>query len=237
MKRLLVPFVALLLAANAPGEQVADLLDAGKDAEALAAVEEAAEAGDADAIAMLGSFYEEGRFVEQDAGRAAALFRSAAEKGHANAQWRLGVMIDEGRADGTLAEALSLFRQSSEQGNSDAMTSLAVMYAGGRGVTQDFAEARKYYAMAAKNGNSNGLKGLGVLYYGGEGVAADQVEAMAYWLVALTAGNQASSGYYQAVSQSFDDHELHAVINRANELAEEYGYPGGFTPWNVSDEG
>ncbi|MEZ5692631.1 MAG: tetratricopeptide repeat protein [Altererythrobacter sp.] len=144
-------------------------------------------------------------------------------------------MIDEGTTPGTIEESVELFA-SAAQGSLHAMTSLAVMYASGRGVPQDFGQAHTYYEMAARKGNPHGMQGLGVLYFNGEGVTTDRIEAMAFWLVALTAGNETASGYYQQTSHTYDDAEMHAVIERANELAEEFGYPGGFTPWNVSDE-
>ena len=89
--------------------------------------------------------------------------------------------------------------------------------------------------MAAREGNPHALQGIGVIYFNGEGVAADTVEGMAYWLVALSLGNETASAHYQRESTSMSDAQMHAVIARANAIAQEYALDLQFTPWENAE--
>ena len=79
MRRLLIGIAGLLLIAASPVEEADRLIHQGKGKEALAIVEKAAGAGDAEAIDYLGGLYDVGKAVEQDLARAASLYRRAAE--------------------------------------------------------------------------------------------------------------------------------------------------------------
>lgn len=236
MNRIWLAALALLLIANTPKEQAMDLIEQGKEADAFALIEKSANRGDAESIAYLAWFYDNGRHVEQDIARASTLYRKAAEQGDSYAQWRLGVLMDEGLTEGSVEQAVELFRQAVAQGSTNAMTSLAVMHATGRGVAKDYAATRRYYQMAAENGNPHALQGLGVLYMNGEGVEKSRVEAMAHWLLALSLGSETASGYYQLVSKQIDDAEMHAIFKRANALSEQYGYENRFEAWDGAED-
>lgn len=231
MQRLLIAVAAMLLLANSPREDALALIEQGKMGEAIELIRQAADAGDVEAMSFLGMSYENGRDVEADPVKAVEYYSKAATRGDAYAQWRLGVLIDTEKTEGTAEQAVELFRKAADQGNADAMASLAVMYAAGKGIGQDFGEARRHYELAARKGNARGLQGLGVLYLNGEGVPQSKVEALAHWLVALSAGNLVASANFQRVVYGLSDEELHAVNQRANQIAADYGYETRFTPW------
>jgi uncharacterized protein len=65
-------------------------------AEALAACEEAAKAGDAEAEYELGEFYYDGKNTPQDFNKALSYFEKASLQGHAMAQFQLGTMFFKG---------------------------------------------------------------------------------------------------------------------------------------------
>ena len=222
---------ALMLACaplSAASERVDALLETGMDAQAFAAAQDGAAAGDAELTGYLGWFYDNGRHVARDRARAAQLFRQAADGGDAYSQWRLAVMIDEGLAPGTLGEAVALFRRSAAQKNSDGMVGLAVMHATGRGVARDFDATMRYYQAAARMGNAHGLQGIGVLYANGEGVAQDLGEAVAFWLVASAAGDESSDELLAEFMPRIDGAAADTLLARADAIARSYNIGARF---------
>jgi hypothetical protein len=219
---LLLPLLAFLAMAAGPAEEAERLIGAGQEREAFALVERAAAVNDPGAIDFLAWFYDEGRVVAQDRGRAAALYRRAAERGHANAQWRLGVMLDRGegvRADP--AEAARWFRRAMAQNLGRAHTSLAVMYANGRGMPQDYGEAMRHYRAGAELGEPHGFFGIGVLHLQGEGVRRDPGEAFAWFAVAASLGFESAQ---EAMDEAdLDEPAIIRAIARANAIVRETG--------------
>ncbi len=71
--------------------------EAGAETPDFATVQAAAEQGNADAQALLGEMYEQGRGVKQDYRQAIAWYTKAAEQGHTRAQVNLAVMYYHGR--------------------------------------------------------------------------------------------------------------------------------------------
>ena len=65
-------------------------------AEALAACEAAAKAGDAEAEYELGEYYYDGKNTARDLDKALSYFEQASLKGHAMAQFQLGTMFFKG---------------------------------------------------------------------------------------------------------------------------------------------
>lgn len=212
---------AVALIGNTPAE-VDDLMASGSEAQAFAAAEAGADAGDAELTGYLGWFYDNGRFVPRDAARAAELYRAGAEKGDAFSQWRLAVMIDEGTVVGSLEEAVALFRSAAAQRNSDGMVGLAVMHATGRGTERDFEATMRYYQAAARLGNPHGLQGIGVLYANGEGVTRDMDEAVAYWIVASAAGDATSDELLAKFMPQGEAQIADRVVERADRIARSY---------------
>jgi TPR repeat protein len=111
------------------------------------------EQGNADAQAVLGLVYYEGRVVPQDYAAAAMWYRKAAEQGHAEAQIQLGVLYHDGEGvPQDDAAAVRWFRKATEQSNARAQFLLGIMYLQGTGVPQDYVLAHMWLNLAGAAG-------------------------------------------------------------------------------------
>ena len=135
--------------------------------------------GHADAQALVGRMYADGRGVRQDNTEAVRWFRHAAEQGHDLAQAELGfrhlLEIAVPRDD---IEAARWVRWVAERGNDFAQDRLGVIYDEGKGVTQDYAEAVRWFRRAAEQGNARAQHALGKMHGQGKGVPQDYAEAV-----------------------------------------------------------
>lgn len=112
-----------------------------------------AEAGDSEAIFLMGTAYDEGLATTPDAGQAAAWFRRAADRGHILAQHNLGNAYADGRGVAQdEAAAINWWRKAADRGDTVPQFRLAQMYEQGRGTGQDLAKARQWYQRAAARG-------------------------------------------------------------------------------------
>jgi len=129
----------------------------------LAALQKAAEQGDAHAQGLLGAVYYYGHGVPRDDVRAAQWLQKAAEQGLAEAQAVLGVMYHFGRGvPKDEAKALQWSLKAAEQGDARAQAQLGRMYRFGQGVPKDEAKAVQWLQKAAEQGYfpaQNMLKG------------------------------------------------------------------------------
>lgn len=156
----------------------------------IAAIIEAAEAGDVSAQFRLGMAYAKGEGVPKDGVEAAIWFRRAAEQGHAAAQYSLGVMYDKGRGvPQDYAVAAKWYGRASEQGHISAQYNLGIMYGNGQGVPQDYAEAVKWFRRAAEQGDASAQFNLGVMYDNGRGVPQDDAAAAKWYRRAAEQGD------------------------------------------------
>ncbi len=222
MRLILLPCLALLLAAVSPAaERARELLDRGEDQAAFELIEAAAP-GDADALDYLAWFYDQGRYVPQDRPRAASLYRQAAERGQPHAQWRLGVMLDLGEGvDEDPGEAVIWLRRAAAQDHPEGHASLAVMHATGRGVDVDYDAAMRHYLRSAELGSSGGFFGVGVLHALGQGVREDPVEAAAWFLIALILDDDRADGALEDLALAGDETER--AVARGNVILERLG--------------
>lgn len=109
--------------AYASARKGAQAFQRGKYEEALKHLNPAAEAGDADAMYVLGRMYASGRGVVKDEKMATVYFAKAAELGNAGAQQSLGqaLMLGEG-IEQDMVDALKWFILSARAGNKDAIS-------------------------------------------------------------------------------------------------------------------
>jgi len=114
--------VGALHAAHATALKGTQAFQRGKYEEALKYLKPAADAGDADAMYVLGQMYASGRGVKKDEKLATDYFLKSAELGNAAAQQSLGsaLMLGEG-IDQDMVEALKWFIISARAGNKDAI--------------------------------------------------------------------------------------------------------------------
>ena len=116
-----------------------------------------ADAGNAEAMYMLGDCYCYGWGVDEDEAQAVVWYRKAAEAGNAHAMYRLGNCYYRGSgvdADDTLAVAW--YRKAAEAGNAGAMYELGNCYYYGWGVDADYTQAAEWYQKAVKAGSAYG---------------------------------------------------------------------------------
>jgi TPR repeat protein/uncharacterized RDD family membrane protein YckC len=155
-----------------------------------AALQKAANQGDAAAQNNLGLHYEIGWGVPKDLGKAAELYQKAADQGNARAQTNLGSLYQSGQGvPKDLKKAADLYQKAADQGNADAQTNLGSLYQSGQGVPKDLEKAADLYQKAANQGNAFGQNNLGWLYESGQGVPKDLKKAADLYQKAANQGD------------------------------------------------
>lgn len=112
-----------------------------------------AEAGELEAMFLMGTAYDEALGRPEDATVAVEWYRRAAEIGHVLAQHNLGNVYVEGRGvPQSDSLAVVWWRRAAAQGDAIPQYRLGTMYAEGRGVMQDLDSARVWYRRASERG-------------------------------------------------------------------------------------
>jgi hypothetical protein len=146
-----------------------------------------AEQGYAQAQALLGVKYLEGKDVPRDYVEGVKWLKKSAEQGYARAVHDLGGIYYYGYgAPVDYIEAAKWYRKSVELGNLRAQNSLGYMYSKGEGVPQDYVEALKWYRKSAEEGDCDAQYELGIMYDQGHGVPQDYVEAYKWYILAIS---------------------------------------------------
>ncbi len=144
-------------------------------------VRKRAKAGDAEAMFLLGSAYDEGLGVEADPVKVVYWYRKAVEKGNAPAMNNLAWMYYEGRGvPQDYDKAVYWFSKAAEKGEADAMFNLGLMYQSGLGVARDYEKAVYWFSKAGEKGYIGAIISLGMMYENGLGVARDYKKAV-HW--------------------------------------------------------
>ena len=125
-----------------------------------------ADAGNALAIAIIGTAYATGNGISQDYHKANEYWLKAINHPQWNTisadfrgevYYNLGVSYGHGlgfRQD--YHKAVEYYRKATDLGYAKAMTNLGASYAGGNGVRQDYRKAKEYFGMACDNGDQDG---------------------------------------------------------------------------------
>lgn len=153
------------------------------DKSTIPVLEQAAEAGDAEAQFKLGALYANGKGVAQDSKTAVKWLRKSAKQGWSAAQTLLGWCYAGGNGvSQNLADALEWYSAAAEQGDTDAMCSLADIYSSGHpGIEQNTQAMLTWYETAANLGHPKAQYMLGKLLSAGELVPRND-EAAFQWL-------------------------------------------------------
>lgn len=168
------------------GLEAFDAEDYGK---ALELLQQAADAGHAEAWTAIGFQYDMGLGVEQDYGKAIGYYQKAADLGDALGLTNIGYSYYFGTGvEQDYGKALEYFRKAADLGEGQAVNNLGDMYENGIGVEQDYVQAMKYYQQAAELGEGYAYAGIGSLYRGGKGVEQDLLKAAEYYKKALELG-------------------------------------------------
>jgi TPR repeat protein len=216
-----------LLFGGKSGDEINRLIKADQMEAAFALSEKYAASDDPEGHQALGWFYDQGKFVVQDKGRAADHFRKCADAGLKHCQWKLGVKLDTG--DGVainVNEAFRLLTASAAQNYGLAHASLGLMYATGRGTPVNYSKSMESYRTAAKLGEAHGFFGIGVLYRLGQGVPRDDLRAFAWFLIAHFQGDGQAQGAMNNVGKAFSGDDLQRAVDFANVIVVEFGLGG-----------
>jgi len=155
------------------------------DKNALKALQERADTGDADAQCGLGKQYEFALGVPQDNKQAALWLHKSAEQGNIIAQVELGVVFDKMQ---DYAQALVWYRIAAEQGNTRAEYNIGLAYQDGESVPKDAPQAMAWYRKAADQGDALAQLNLAVMYDQGLGIPQDYRQAADWYRKAAEQG-------------------------------------------------
>jgi TPR repeat protein len=120
-----------------------------------AALEQAADKGDAKAMTDLGVLYQNGQGVTQDYAKAREWYEKAASKEKTGSMVLLGALYRDGQGGARDdAKAREWFEKAAANENTNAMVLLGRLYRDGQGVARDYAKAREWFEKAAAKGNA-----------------------------------------------------------------------------------
>jgi TPR repeat protein len=162
----------------------------------------AIEQGNADAMWLLGYWYEMGEIVEQDYEKTLYWYRKSVEHGCVEGLYNLGCLY-EGKAyiEGEqikpdYKKAAECYIRMFEQENAlesgvigPASYNLGMLYVKGRGVEADGNKAFYYFQKSAENDDFNGCCALGLCYEKGKFIEKDKKKAVEYYQKALARFN------------------------------------------------
>lgn len=168
--------------------------------EEFAAIQEAAEYGDAAAQRRLGEIYRDGlsgklddrnRGIDEECDDvlSAHWYRRAADQGDAEARYQIGRLWFYDGWFGDRARGFELFRMAAEQGHAEAQEELACLYEDGVFVERDPAAAWQWRLRAAENGSNNARQKVAdALLYGDDELGVEEdVDAAIHWLRIIAA--------------------------------------------------
>jgi len=149
-------------AADATGEyavETARKVDAAKAEalyqRALPGLQRLADAGNLQAMKLLGDLYLDGKGgLQQDYARALETYMRAADEDYADAEAQIGYMYQNAlgvQAD--YAKAMEWNNRAAQQGNAQGQAQIGYLYQNGLGVTQNLDEAGRWYTRAKEGGS------------------------------------------------------------------------------------
>ena len=159
MKKALL-FAALLCSLNiAAAKTVAEIKE--DYIRHLPEIQRAAEAGNPNAQAILGTMYKRGWGVERNDSQAYEWLEKSAQQGNKMAQNNLAGLYTRDNTQNNDEKALQLLHQSAEERNDVAANyNLGVMYENGYGTAVDLKKAEYYFSKAAARGNKRAIEAL-----------------------------------------------------------------------------
>jgi TPR repeat protein len=202
--------------ADALYEDGLKLQSAGKDVEAVARFQEAANRGHAGAAYELGEAYNAGRGVGQDAAAGARWINTAAERGDPRAQYALGAALYNGSGvSQDYTRAAEYLTEAAKQGHADAQFLLGECYANGRGVPKNLSWAARWYGKAAAQGHPEGAFSYGVVQAAGLGVPINLPLGYAWLDIASDRGHAKAGEVRAAIANKMTPEELESGKRRA----------------------
>jgi len=168
----------------------------GAWAEALTACTDAANAGNAVAMRILGGMYDRGTGLKEDAAQAFIWYKRAAPN-DAEAQFELSRLYELGRGTPQDKKAnIQALRGAASKGHQQATLTLASRLENGAGMDRDYNEAAIWYTRAAERGSANAMLKLADWAGRGRGMAKDATTELGWYAKAADAGSR--EGAWQA---------------------------------------
>lgn len=160
------------------------------DAEAVAWLRRAGEAGDADAPFKLGTVIADGERVTRDLASARQLLAEAAKRGNLDGLVRLADVTAKMKSTHeNAARQATTIRKSAEAGNVFAMTILARWYGVGYGLPKDEPAALRWYGRAAELGDADSYAEMALYYANGRAVPENDAQAVRLYRSAVAEGS------------------------------------------------
>lgn len=192
MKKIILTLCALVAAfILVPAASAQQTLSEATDS--IKSIYKKAQAGDPQAMTIVGSWYYQGKHVDRDYTKAAQWWSKAAKEGDNNAIGFLGLCYQTGhgvKADSIRAfglynrsikagnkRMLNSIKESADKGNLFSLTYLAQCYQKGIGTKADVYKAAKLYEVAAAKGSIDACRELGVMLLNNKKAS----EAVAYF--------------------------------------------------------
>jgi len=200
-------------------EQLHQLLSEFKK-EQLAAIEEGAAAGDAEACFKLGALYANGRGVKQDSAQARKWLKKASAKENVAARTLLAwLYLNEESLGKRDSDALELFLQAAEAGDSDAQCSLGDLYLeGGAGIEPNPAAMLHWYGIAANHNHPKAQYMLGKLLAEGKLVQQNDEAAFQWLTLAIMNQSEPAQKELAMLTSRLSTEELEQYKQRMMEL-------------------
>ncbi len=162
-------------------------------AEGVSWLAAAAQAGEAEALHLLGLAHFRGRGTARDLARARQLQTEAAERGVIDAQFELSLLLAQGLGGKRDARGARHWEaKAADAGHPRACLNRASRAARAR--PPDFAEAVRWYERAASAGSAEAAVRLCRMHLAGQGVARDEAAAKRWYERAAELGYDGSAG-------------------------------------------
>ena len=127
----------------------------------LPEIQRAAEQGNPNAQAILGTMYKRGWGVERNDSQAYEWLEKSAKQGNKMAQNNLAGLYARDNTQNNDDKVLQMLHQSAENSNAvSAHYNLGVMYENGYGTAVDLQKAEYYFSKAAASGNKRAIEAL-----------------------------------------------------------------------------
>ena len=158
-------------------------------------IKKAADAGDTNALCMLGMCYQNGIGTSKDEKKSFQCYKKAADKGNVGALYNLGMCYLMGTGTSKDEEkSFQCFKKAADKGNVGALYNLGMCYINGIGTSKNEKKAFQCYEKAADKGNAGAFGKLGLCYLMGTGTSKDEEKSFQFFKKA------ADEGYKPALS-------------------------------------
>ena len=147
-------------------DQACSLIDEDKEVEAFELFHQLADEGDAEAMFIIGCYYDDGIWIKKSMKKAVEYYQKSAALNCSGGQYNLGIHYLRGTGiEKNMVKAFELFQKASKQGHIDALFKLSECYREGKGVEKDLMKAKEYFLMASNSKAAEINFSVGLQFY------------------------------------------------------------------------